>query len=237
MKQNINNKIVKRDTSQILNDTIQNIAAGLTGLASSDRKELLLSVGHIIQRLRGGNILSAFLKEWEEFKEKGAIKDDYPHTEQHLNCLHELLDFLENDIPDDIRIKALKKILLVAASEKFSSRDDILPHQYMKICKGLSGGEMIVLFTAYDIAKKANFNIPKSLGASRWLEEIAENSALKTSALVELHEEELMKKKLISERANTDRSGISLANQSRLTNFAIDFCKYIDNYDDLKENL
>jgi hypothetical protein len=188
----------------------------------------------MLQNIRATNLLSVLQKEWEYWKDKGKIKEDYHTTEQHLNCLHELLEFLDKDIPDELRFNTLKKILLIAASEKISSRDDILPQQFMRICKSLSSGGIIVLSTAYDLAKKNNFNFKEHLDAENWLKIIAENSPLKSSSLVELHENNLMELKLISSRTHSDRSGILFVSRFRLTDLGIDFCKYIETYDSIK---
>jgi hypothetical protein len=87
-----------------------------------------------------------------------------------------------------LRFLTLKKILLVAASETISSRNEVLPHQFIKICKKLTSGEIIVLLTAYKLAKEYNFNYNDRMGAIHWLGVIASSSPLKHAALVELHE-------------------------------------------------
>ena len=109
-----------RDTSDVIKDTLTQLAEGLTAIAASDRKELVFSVGHIAQCLRKGQFLSRFLQEWNAYRDKGRIKDDYVGTEQHQAWLQELLEFLDNDSPDEIRFETLKKIFLVAATETAS---------------------------------------------------------------------------------------------------------------------
>ena len=65
-----------------MTDTLQALTQALTGIATSDRKDLFLSIGYLFQRLRGRTFLEALNKEWERLREKGRIKDDYPGTEQ-----------------------------------------------------------------------------------------------------------------------------------------------------------
>jgi len=90
-------------TSDVLRQTLTNLAEGITGVLSSPKQDLALSIGHIFQRLRGGQFLSTFLKEWNEYRAKGRIKEDYQFSEQHKACLQEMLDFLDKDIPDETR--------------------------------------------------------------------------------------------------------------------------------------
>ena len=40
-------------TPEILDETGQSLTAGIAGLLSSERKDLVLSAGHVLQRLRG----------------------------------------------------------------------------------------------------------------------------------------------------------------------------------------
>ena len=40
-------------TSDMLHQTLTNLAEGITGLVSSSRQDLTLSIGHLFQRLRG----------------------------------------------------------------------------------------------------------------------------------------------------------------------------------------
>ena len=46
------------DTTSILRRTVQSVVAGMSGLASSDRKEIILSVGRVFQALVAGQFLS-----------------------------------------------------------------------------------------------------------------------------------------------------------------------------------
>lgn len=227
------NAIVK-STSDILESTYINLVRGLTGLATSDKKELIYSVSRIFQNIRATNLLTLLKKEWDYWEEKGKIKDDYTTTEQHLNCLHELLDFLDNDIPDELRFGTMKKILLVASTESISKRDDIMPQQFIRICRQLSSGEIILLFAAFDLAKANNFQYKGVSDYNGWLKVMAENSILKYPALVELHEAKLTELKLLTNRHYSDKSGIQLSNQLRLSNFGLDFCKYVETYNEIK---
>lgn len=200
-----------------------------TSIAASEKKELYLSVGHILQAIRKGKFLSQFLNEWNQYRDKGRIKEDYQNTEQHYTCIQEMLDFLDSDPPEEIRFDILKKIFLVAATEKVSDRKSLLPQQYMKVCRTLSSGEIIVLSTAYKISKQ---EYPKYSAADGWLRKIAEESGLIHPELVEIHEEELMKKHLLSPRVYSDRSGINVGQHFRLISLGLDICNYIENYKD-----
>ena len=222
------NNIAKfqEDTSSVLSKTLTALVEGITGIAASEKRELCLSVGHILQALRERKFLSQLLKEWNQYRDKGRIKEDYQTTEQHYTCIQEILDFLDSDPPEEIRFDILKKIFLVAATEKVSDRNSFLPQQYMKLCRTLSSGEILVLSTTYKISKQKY--VERS--AAEWLKKIALESGLVHPELVEIYEEELMKKHLLSPRVHSDRSGINVNPHFRLTSLGFDICNYIENY-------
>ena len=220
----------QEDTSSVLTKTLTGLIEGITGVAASEKKEIYLSVGHLLQAVRKGKFLSQFLTEWNQYRDKGRIKEDYQTTEQHYTCIQEILDFLDSDPPEEIRFDILKNIFLVAATEKVTDRNSLLPQQYMKVCRTLSSGEIIVLSTAYKLSQVSKLEYEKYNSAAMWLKKIAEDSGLIHPELVEIHEEELMKKHLLSPRECSDRSGIRVNPRFRLTGLGFDICNYIENY-------
>ena len=90
-------------TSTIFKNALNDLIKGITGIAVSERKEIFLSVSNVFQKLLAGQRLKVVLEEWNKFKEKGRIKEDYQATEQHKACLSELLDYLDKEISDEIR--------------------------------------------------------------------------------------------------------------------------------------
>ncbi len=227
----------KTSTSSILASTIENVTAGLTGVIASDKNDFIISFGHILQRCRGGGFLKQFRDEWDKYIEKGIIKDDYQYTDQHLTCLQEMLDFLENDITDELRFMVLKKIFFVAAKEEILDRDNPLPAMYIKICRSLSSGEILVLKTIFDSLTTAPWKDIIGNSASDWLNYISKKSGLLYPELVELYEQELIVKNLITPREHTDKSGINKGEHFRLTNLGYNLCCYIEAYDSIEFEL
>lgn len=215
-------------TSELFELTYQGLVEGLTGLATSDKRELVRSVGFVFQRLRSVKFLDALRIEWNKYREKGRIRDGYEATEQHAECLQEMLDFLDH-APDERKFTILKKILLVSATEEHSSRETILPQQYMSLVRQLSSGELLVLLTTYTIARREDFT--PVTGAREWLQRVASASGLRFGELVEIHEEQLMAKHLLTERTLGDRSGVNGRN-NRLTDLGYQLCEFISHYEE-----
>ncbi len=189
-------------TTTLLDRTLTAAVEGITGVAASEKRALLLSLGHILQRIRGGQFLSQLKAEWEDYQDMGKVKDDYIDTNQHQECFQELLDFLDGNSPDQLRFDALKRIFLKAATEEESERDSVLPQQYMRMVRSLSAGEAILLFSAYGFTDALTL-------AQAWLTQMAKSSQLQFPELVELHEEGLMKKQLLTQRQHSDKAGHS----------------------------
>ncbi len=185
---------VEFETSKVLKESISGLVEGLTGIASSDRKDLFLSIGYIFQRMRGGNFLQTLLDEWNEFRSKGKIQDDYMQSEQHRACLTEILDFLDRDLPDETRFSLLKGIFLEAATEEKSDRSGVLPQQFMKIARELSTGEVLVLASSYEGYKTKPELLQRDLQVNTWRDYVARESGLTHTDLVEIHEQTLIEK-------------------------------------------
>lgn len=224
-------KAFEQNTENVITTTLTGLIQGLTGIATSSKNELILSISHTFQKMRGGQFLSQLLKEWNKCKEKGKVKDNYQFTEQHKTCLQELLEFLDKDSPGEVRFNVLKQIFLVAASEEASDRDSFLPLQFMKIARSLNDGEIILLTTIWQIAKERNGEYEQHYGAHRWIEEVTEASGMRHKELIEIHEQGLMDKRLLTPRQLGDRSGVKVKPFFRLTSLGYDFCDFIEKYE------
>jgi len=224
-------KANSHDTSDLLAETIKSLTQGITGIAASERKDLFLSLGHILQRIRSGRFLEVLKREWDGYRDKGRIKEDYMDSDQHQECLQEMLDFLDKDSPDEIRFSFLKKIFLTAATETISDRESVLPQQYMRVCRGLSAGEVLVLEATFGIAKSGGWD-RNDMSAQHWENQIAEKSTLQYTELVELHERNLINKNLITPRTYSDKSGVRLGRYYHLSNLGYEICKFIEAYQD-----
>ena len=214
------------DTSNVLAHTGDALAEALTGLAAGDRKDWALSIGHLFQRIRGGAFLHQLKEEWEFYREKGRIDDEYIHTEQHQACLQQLLDFLDHDSPDAVRFSALKKIFLTAATSEAKMHDSVLPHEYMKICRSLSTGEVLLLEATHRVATGGE-TFQVKMATLKWRHKVSDVSGLKFVELVELHEKALVSKRLIMEPALTDGNMAKLGSHFRLTDLGFDICEFI----------
>ncbi len=225
-------KFIKPDTDKILNDQFLGLIEGLTGLAGSKKEKIFLSIGKVLQKIRSAQFLSTLQQEWSYFREKGKVKDDYQFTDQHITCLQEMLDFLDSDAPDDVRFSVMKSIFIVAATEEKSTRESVLPQQYMKLCRQLNSGEILVLKATFDLVKKKHYTNPrpKQEDIRIWLKPVAESSGLKHRELVEIYEKTLMSKNMLAPRHSASANQVTLTTRFRLTDLGFGICEFISNY-------
>jgi hypothetical protein len=234
MKKDIKPKNFDKDTSSVLDATLLELAEGLTGILASKKEERILAIGHIFQRIRGGKFLSQLNNEWKSFREKGKIKDDYQYTEQHQECLQEILDYLDNSLPSQITFEILKKLFLLASTETISDRESLLPQAYMRIIKRLSPEAILILISWYKLENRFQTLPEKYKTVSRyiWFEEITKDLGFNKEILV-IYEKELMDFKLLHQEVNYKKSEIETITKYRLTDLGFDICQYIENYDDI----
>ena len=100
----------------------------------------------------------------------------------------------------------------------------------MKIARSLSDGEVLLLATIWQIASNHQGEY-EPYGAARWIQEVTEASGMRYEELVEIHEQGLMDKRLLSPRQHGDRSGVILNPHYRLTDLGYEVCRFIDKYE------
>ena len=226
------------DVFTLLDQTFNGLVAVLAGLASSDKKDWALSIGYILQRARGANFLSVLINEMRQYREKGEIKDDYFQTDQGVDCLQEILDFIDKDSPDDVRFKAMKSAFLNIASEKNSKRVNALPLQIMKICRSLSSVEFLILAASYKMLKSDDAkdddhnasNLGRYGNLGIWTKHVVEETGLRFPELIKEHEKQLANKNLISAAFDKNSGLFPRGEFYRLTSLGHHVCTFIGDY-------
>lgn len=234
MKQNKLKKAKYKSTQDVINTAASLAASILTGNVGG----MITSVSPLLFALKG-RFFKPLQEEYTKLEDKGLIPEDYFDTEQCKTGIQELLDSIENDMLDENLFNAMKRIFLVAATEKYSDRLDFLPLEYLRICRELSPGEVILLLANYKIVKDNKWEYTRSITAvHNWVSLVVANSQLRHGSLVLFHEKGLMEKQLIKGRVQSDKSGVGLDRKTfRLTDFGFALCEYIENYDSIIEDV
>ena len=204
---------------KFLQEPTVKIAEALTGILASDFKDWKLSAGKIVQAVIKGSLLTQLGREIEKYQEEGKIKEDYLESDIDRASFKELLEFIDEEVPDEIRFKAIKSIFFSLIVKDITEDEELLSYQLMQICKQLSSAEILVLKAVWDMVngKMSGFTPSAVTGADMWLSNVAKYLGHNIPNLIEVHENNLMKLNLISGRTYNDRSGIRAGNDFRLT--------------------
>jgi hypothetical protein len=224
----------KKNIEEFLQQPATKMAEFLTGLLASDPTHVKLSAGRLVQASIKWKLFTQLGKEVQEYIAKGKIKGDFLNELQNEQALCELLEFIDECAPDEERFKAMKSLFLRSIFAENAGDDQILAWQFMKLCKQLDSGDLLILKAAFDIyhrriSKKvcpdpSKFAIGDNL-AHNWLVAIAHQIGHGIEPLVEVNEEKLIRLKLIGPKVSDLR--FSDANKFRLTDLGFKLCEFI----------
>jgi adenylate kinase family enzyme len=156
------------------------LAEALTGILVSESKDWKLSAGRLVQASIQWKLYSQIGKELKEYMEKGKINEDFLNDEQNKHSLNDILKFIDEDSPDEICFKAIKKLFFKSVFNNSTDQEKLLSYQFMKLCKELTSSEILVLKSVFEIhnnnfCEKLNEN-DKNIGsqdAEKWLEVVS----------------------------------------------------------------
>lgn len=241
-----NKKELELDNEQSLLKFLQNPATKLvefvTGLLSSERKDWILSSGKIIGSVIQLDLFKQLGKEIEQYRKKGALKENCFKTYKNRLSLHELLNFLETSVPDEELFVSIKSIFLFAISKNSTENDEMFAHEFIKTAKKLSGTEILILKANFQIAKgKQENEVLKRLektatnhSRAMWRSIIALQMHLEGfDSVIRKYEENLETLGLISPRNDDNRFSQDFVptNKFRLTDVGYKFCEFITKHE------
>ena len=221
-----------KSVSKFLQQPATKVAEFITGILISDTKDYKLSAGRLVQASIKCKLFEQLGNELRDYIDKGKIKEDFLNESQNQHSLSDLLKFIDETTPDEERFNAMKSLFFKSVADSSSESEQALSYQFMKFCKDLESGDLLVLKAAYDIS---NGNLSKNIGQVKlksaevagWLNNISIQIGHKIKSLVEVHEDKLENIKLISSRTHADRSGFKTTDHYRLTELGFRICEYI----------
>jgi hypothetical protein len=184
------------------------------------------SISHIVQRGLEGRLLQGVAESYEFLQNEGSISKDYDQSENFRTTFQYLLkEFEGEDVVDEKRFEAMKKIFIKAAQEGV---EDYSTVYLLTVCKEISGSELLVLQSAYNLSK--NFKGDKVTeydnSSDSWNHLIADNSPIKLPAVVSELEKNLRDKSLIT--GLTPGGSVVVSSSYRLSTLGLDLCRYLD---------
>ncbi len=205
------------------------VVPGLTGIIktvmSGNGGDLVQAASNVVQKAKKEGLLKPFLQEWEKLVSEGKVQPEFGTTEIGLSCIQELLDSLDKDLPDDLRFQAMKTLLIKAADVSSAEQEKIRIFHLMKICRQLTGAEILILNASYRrlLIMRKPTGISEVTSAAAWPAAVADFiENLLSEGVIEHHETSLIRKNIIGDRTHTDRSGFANSQNFRLTKLGIE---------------
>lgn len=231
----------KKGLADFLRQPTIKIAEFLTGFLTSNLNDYKLSTGHLVQAVLKGNLFTQLEREINKYIEDGKIKENYFSTNLNQQTLYELLKFIDTDVPDKERFKAIKSIFFFSVSVESNEKDEVLAYEFLQTAKKLSSTEILIL--------KANFEIVLGKFPADLDKEILRNAQSKRSVwkmimakqmgygelhdIITKYETNLESLGLISPRCADARfsDDFEPTKKYRLTEMGYKFCEFMMKYD------
>ena len=228
-------KLIKFDNVKNIMSFLQKptvkIAEALTGVLASDLKDWKFSAGKIVQATIKGNLLTQLGRELKKYQEAGKIKEDYLESDANRASLKELLKFIDDEAPDELRFKAVKSIFLSSVEKNVTGPDELLMYDMLQLCKKLSSGEILMLKVIWGMGKKSGLSIANtSNNTKEWRKAVAKELGHNIEAIVEVHEQKLMETRMITSWQYEDKSAFEGTPSFRLTTLGLKFCELMTRY-------
>ena len=216
-----------------------NAAGGLTGIIASERKDIVLSAGRLVQAGIEWRFLKQLKGEWEALKQKGKIPREYESDECLEDSLCVMLAYIDKlSVESDI-LELLRKVFLVSITSNPADVDIAFHHQLLLIASSLCSGEAATLFALYQIGD--TYYEGKSsgiLGAQQIMEAVARQCELRHADLVLVQIRKLQDKGLVTPSAYAVKSGLYPGPQkSGLTGLGVELVEHILKYEKVKQDL
>ena len=228
-----------KEVMEFLKESTLHLSEFITGVLVTEKTDWKLSAGHLVQAVIKGNLFTQLGREFEKYRSTGEIKEDIFATDHNRMTLYELLKSIDEDVPDEIRFKALKSIFIRSVKKDATAEDEELGYEFLKTARKLSSTEILILKANFEIANnsaKPGVSVGNLSGSftsrDAWLINIAKQLGYeKYPTMIGKYEDNLIAQGLISQKTHADNSGFRPTDHFRLTNLGYDFCKFITEYE------
>jgi len=132
---------------------------------------LLPAVGRIVQGALKGKIFEQVTGEVRQLREKGRIPDDFAAKKYGFKSWVELLAILDEEVPDEDRLDALKAMFYSVNKINVTDGERIANYQLFQIAKRLTSGQLLLLRASHERFSMMNFKPVYEAG--EWLQDLS----------------------------------------------------------------
>lgn len=204
-------------------EIVADVVAFVSGALTLDKNQVIQGLGNIAQAALRGDARTQLGVELKTLFEKGKLKDRLA-SKYGFQSLVELMQFIDHpETPDSDRLKAVKALFYAINVPGINDDGQAVYYRLFKIGQSLSASQFTLLFISYNLRASRELLNSKDHNASshdRWLAVVNTKLGQIPKELIEIDEEILMEKSLMTKRQLGDRSGI-IPYEGRLTDTGI----------------
>lgn len=215
----------------IKNPSTLGVVEFLTGIAVSNRSDLILSGGRIAQSAMRGDFRKRLATEIVSFRKKGTSEDETLNSAIGRDSLREMLEFIETGPVNEELFIAMKSIFLNTITSTNDEKRREMGVILLKICKNLDAMDILVLKSCYEIYVSSDDQYFAIQSYSEWFSIINDKIGYGLPQLIEKSDDKLVEMGLLEARTNRDKSGIWAGKRFRLTEgLGLTICEFITSY-------
>jgi hypothetical protein len=214
---------------QLLENPPAALAEMLAGWFASGNGFIAAAGCRIVQAVFKGEVFKQFATELNYLRSKGKIPDNFKEKKYGQKSWVELLTILDEEVPDEDRLEALKAMFYSINKINASDGERIVAYQLFSIARQLSSGQLLYLKASYELLKAKDFRSAGTLDSRQWLAKVGKNIGHQVLGLLDRDDRALVKHGLLTARLHPDGSGIG-ENNAHMTDLGIKFCENIETY-------
>ena len=220
-----NKKAISKD-EQVASE-VSAISTAIVG-AVAHPAEGIKALNHLVVGAIQGRLSRHLSESFESLLKAGSIDNNYFEQPFVQNQFLLVTSQLNAKVIDENRVKCLINIFINSAEASSDEISGLRIQALMAIMVKLDTTDIFILSNINELRNKTNNNNSApayDVNASSWVNLILKVSHLEVSEMVLATEEKLVEYKLLSGRHATDKSGVEVNNNYRLTEMGIRLCE------------
>jgi len=219
---------------ELIEPKSKGLAAFIRGVKESTSDEHRESAYRLVKGFLSNNLVEKAFEEIDRYIKSGRIEESALEDLIVQSTFLELLKFIDEEVPDEVRIRAMKSIFLSSVVNEASEEDQKLAYMLIKLTKNLDSTDILIIKSAYEIWHNQKEIDPKSITNARsWHEQIAKKIGHNIPQLIANQESELVNLNIFIGGPVPDQSGSGKmrTNTYQLTKLGEILYEFITNFE------
>jgi len=227
------------ELQRLMENPIQVIAEVVSGYFASGNGYLAQAGFRIVQGAFKAGLFEQLDRELSELRKRGKLPDDFSGNKNGYKSWIELLSILDEEIPDEDRLEALKAMFFAVNKVGIDDRQRVLNYQLFQITKRLTSGELLLMKAVYEAYRNSEFSGTGQMYLEGWARSMSSRLGHGLASLVVRDSNALEQQGLINARLAVGNMPVAASAasdhmvnpaQARITDLGIRFCENLQTY-------